>query len=90
MTQKTIHGWAVVIDSNDPYKAPELWTQKISGLLDSEDSDHWIKTSSIKGKRGEFLVTNSGSEYILGSVNPEYELQFPNARKRLFDSLPEV
>lgn len=91
MTKKIYH-WSLVKD-DDPYKAPELVTLKLHGLLDSEDSedsDYWVRTSTVVGKRGGNVVTNSGSEYELVTVNPEYENVYPNARERLFSTLKEV
>lgn len=91
--KKTIYHWGI-IPSGSPYLAPELWKRKLHGILIDpecpEDDDHWITTSSIVGKRGDCIVTNSGSEYLLGEVNPSYERSFPNARERLFNSLKEV
>lgn len=85
---KKIYAWGLVPSS--PYHAPEVVTMHIHGLLDSEDSEHWIKTSRIVGKRNGLIVTNSGSEYELMDVNEQYERQFPNARERVFNNLEEV
>ena len=62
----------------------------IHGLLDSEESDHWIKTSSIVGKRNGNIVTKSGSEYELVSVAPQYETLYPDAYNRTMAVLSEV
>lgn len=89
MIKKIFH-WGVVPKTFDPYKAPEEVTYCLCGLLDSEQSDHWIQTSTVVGKRNGNIVTRSGSEYQLESVNPDYELQFPNAYERVMKSLSEV
>ena len=57
---KEIYQWAIIQDQ-DPFKAPELRSMYINGLLESDESDHWISTSRIVGKRGEdCVVTKSG------------------------------
>lgn len=85
-----IYQWAVVM-TDDPYLAPELRKQHINGLLESSESDHWITTSSIKGKYGEdCIVTSSGSIYRLMDVREDYGMLFPNARDRLFSTLPDM
>lgn len=91
----TIHNWSVVNWRPSPYAAPEQGVQRISGKLEvsgdqkPEYRDD-ILTSSPVGKRDDCVVTKSGSHYKLGDVDPEYERLFPNAKKRLFDSLPIV
>ena len=47
-----------------------------------------ICTSPIKAKVGDLVITRSGSAYALGKINPEYETLYPNARERLFSTLP--
>ena len=94
--------WAVVRAQISPYMAPEQPLQCLQGIL----SDHGrmpdgsdVTTSPIIGKRlvdlgiGEqryVVVTRSGTEYLLGAIDPLYEDIFPDAEVRLFKSLPEV
>lgn len=50
-----------------------------------------VRSSQIQGKRGEHLVTYTGSVYELGTVMPFYEEHYgPDARARLLASLREV
>lgn len=89
---KTLQDWAVV-SSATPYTAPECITQslrgKVYGHTKFTDGESVI-TSYIIGKRAHLVVTKSGSLYKLGRVSKEYAKLYPNARKRLFNSLPEV
>lgn len=81
-------------------KAPELWTptdettQHLNGRIYDDkrffrDGER-VTTSAIKGKRGGKVVTKSGTEYELLESAEEYEKEFPGARQRLMDSLPEI
>ena len=54
------------------------------------DDGNNITTSSVVGKRGSFVITRSGSKYLLGVVDPQYEERYHDARYRLFSSLPEM
>ena len=49
-----------------------------------------IITSAIIGKRNGRVVTKSGSEYILGKVNLDYEREYPGALERVMESLVNV
>jgi hypothetical protein len=94
--QKSIllQNWAVVYPPNiTPYTPPELITQHLCGLAMNHPrfpEGYDITTSAIMGKRQGSVVTKSGSVYLLGIPAKDYEAQFPNAEKRLFDTLPEV
>lgn len=86
-----LENWGVV--AFDPYQAPEIQQQSLQGNVyhSSKFPDgHSIVTSPIIGKRNDTVITLSGSEYHLGKVSDEYEKLYPDARTRLFDSLPEV
>jgi hypothetical protein len=47
-------------------------------------------TTEVIGKRGEKVVTKSGTEYTLGEIDPLYEQHFPNAKQRLLNTLLEI
>ena len=86
----TLNNWSIVAHSGNPYLAPELHSCCLCGIV----SDHpafedgaRIQTSSIVAKNDEEIVTFSGSTYLLGTVDPDYESQFPGAYERLLDSL---
>lgn len=87
MKQTVINNWAIVTASLDPYLAPELHKQYLYG--DVEGYSGPVTTSSIQGKRGENIITRH-TEYVLGVVDPKYELQFPNAKQRLLNSTSEI
>jgi len=88
-----IENWAILYREQDPYLAPELRTNCVGGNVHDNPkftNGTYIHTSSIEGKRGNKIVTHSGSEYELGEPNPEYEKIYPDARNRVFNSLKEV
>lgn len=93
MSKYMIENWCVTYQDNNPYLAPELRKQCLGGRATNvEDLDDLytenIITSSIVGKTKEgHVVTKSGSVYTLGTINPEYEKLYPNAKNRLLDSL---
>lgn len=82
-----LRNWSVVIaEEFDPYKAPELYAARLHGnvyghhkFVDGAE----ITTSRVVGVTENAVLTNSGSTYELGEVNPEYEKLFPDARKRI-------
>lgn len=83
----TLRNWSVCTHAKNPYQAPELGVSVLRGIV---FDGMFVRTSEIIGKRGDKVVTRSGSEYTLSDVDPVYERQFPDARKRLFDQLREV
>lgn len=94
-----IDEWSVVFTPADitPYTAPEQISQSIHGRVSNHakfSTGDSITTNSLVGKREidgeEVVVTRSGSMYRLGEVLPDYGKQFPDAKARLFNSMPEV
>jgi hypothetical protein len=85
--------WAVVVRA-DPYKAPELLRQSLSGICKGHPDfpdDHFVTTSHIRGKTVDNkVVTSSGSHIELLDVNPQYAAQYFNPRERLLGSLPLI
>jgi hypothetical protein len=84
-----LDNWSVVNDG-DPYKAPEQQESRLHGNAFGHprfDDGKTITTSAILTKDGDLILTRSGSRYELGDIDPEYEKIYPNARKRLIDSL---
>lgn len=84
-----LENWSIGIGGDDIYLAPELQPKYLHGLVyghpkfnDGEE----INTSSIVriDKDREMVLTYSGSEYVLGDIDPEYEKQFPDAKNTLF------
>ncbi len=91
-----LENWALCYQG-DQYTAPELRKPILSGnvfnhpLATTRHPDgKFIVTSTIIGKRGRKVITKSGTEYLLGKVNPDYEKQFPNARQRVFRNIPKL
>jgi hypothetical protein len=89
-----LENWAVVFrPSGDPYKAPEQLPQCLNGNVYDHQKypdGKQITTSRIKGRRGGRVVTQTGSVYSLGKIDPNYAKAFPDAETRLMNSLPTV
>lgn len=55
------------------------------------DNGKNITTSDVIGKNAsDHVFTKSGSVYQLGLPKPEYAALFPDARRRLLDSIPLI
>lgn len=82
-----LENWGIIYceDFNDPYIAPELLVPALVGFRNGES----VKTSTVLGKHGNCVVTKN-SLYELGTPDPAYEKEFPNARARLFTTLAEI
>lgn len=90
---RILNNWSVCVLDFQPYQPPECQKQGLHGNVSNHpgfDEDAEITTTSIKGQRGGLVVTNSGGLYELGTIDPQYEATFPDARSRLFSTLPEV
>lgn len=85
--------WSIqyVNSSSDPYRPPELCERALTGSVSGHPrfpEGHRIHTSPITQvlDSGE-LVSQSGTVYELGEVDPGYEAYCPNARERFLRSL---
>jgi hypothetical protein len=88
--------WCVTPLTTSPYTPPECQAHGLAGTVyghpsrDFFDGDS-ITTSEVVSVKvnGDDVIatTRSGSQYLLGTVAPEYERQYPNARERLIKSL---
>lgn len=90
-TKYKLNNWSVVSAAN-PYLAPELSRMCLMGEVEGHperDDGKTIVTSSIVGKFRGKVITNNGSEIELGEPKEAYEKAFPNAKRRLFDTLPQ-
>lgn len=86
-----LENWALTPTDRNPYLAPELQSMVLIGEVYGHprfEEGHHISTSTIVGKRGEVILTRSGSEYELGEPHPDYEAAFPNAKQRALSSIP--
>jgi hypothetical protein len=84
----TLKNWSLVV-KNSPYQAPELGDVCLRGISfghPKHDDGTVVVTTPIVKKEFGVITTRSGSEYTLlpGEVNPEYEVLYPNAFKRIF------
>ena len=75
-----IENWSIV-SSGTPYTAPEM----ISACLEGEVYSHphfengtEVTTSQIIEIHGRTIYTISGTKYLLGNVDPEYQKAYPN------------
>lgn len=85
--EKLLEDWSIVCLCD----ASEASLHKLAGKVFGDETrtpGKKIITSAIVGKTGEMVKTKSGSLYRLGKVDPDYEAAFPDAKKRLFESLP--
>jgi hypothetical protein len=83
-----IENWYLIYTDNNGFIAPELKSVSVCGdIFDSEkfSDGEFIRTSTIvKFNSDNFSVmTLSGSEYLLGKVDPQYEKIYPNAIERI-------
>ena len=94
---KAIHldNWAVVSRTASPYYPPESGLQCLNGNATGHPkhpNEVWVgmSTSPIIGRCGDFVLTQSGNLYSLGTVAADYEKVYSDAKKRLMESLPEM
>lgn len=90
-----LENWSFTAKGNDGFKAPEQLIPCLQGNVfgHSNPKNHdgkFIATSRLMGKRNGRVVTQTGSEYELGEVDPNYEKAFPNAKERLLSKLNEI
>jgi hypothetical protein len=88
--EKLLENWGLV--NANPYLPPELSAFSLVGDVYGDEkraAGKKIVTSCVVGKVGDMVKTYSGSLYKLGTVHPEYEKLFPNARERVLKALPE-
>lgn len=88
----TLTDWAIIKDPRDPYKAPEMRQECLTGKRESDlVNGTSCTTTPIVGKTSDgYVVTRSGTHYKLLTVHPDYEKQFPNAFERLINSLQVI
>jgi hypothetical protein len=89
-----LENWGVVSLQRNPYQAPEMAAKGLSGeVFNSEkfEDGATITTTEIVGAEvcpgGVQVRTASGSVYELGTVNADYEKQYPGALERMLKSL---
>lgn len=72
-----LENW-LVIENNDPYVPPELKDKRLQGNVYGHprfEDGKWITTSSLVELDvvAGTAKTFSGSEYTLGTIDPEYD-----------------
>ncbi len=84
-----IDNWSVTAKGIfDPYQPPEVKSHRLFGIVLDHPKHPGVKhiTTSpiiaVNPVQGTVL-THSGSLYELGTVDPDYEAAYPNARNRL-------
>lgn len=80
-----LYNWSLCT-TGSPYEAPELKVPKLQGKTKGSrqfpDGTH-IVTSNLLLVVGNVAFTKSGSRYVLGDIDPEYEKRVPQALERL-------
>ena len=87
---KILNNWSVVY--KDPYKAPEQQSPCLCGHVSGHErfeDGKIVTTSTIMGLEDGFIITYSGSKYKLGTIDARYESVYPDAEKRLLESLEQ-
>jgi len=78
-----IENWSIIFDGkSDPYQAPELRHSCVMGKVYNHrefKDGHNIITSTIDKVEKGCIITQSGSNYELGEINPKYLETYPNA-----------
>lgn len=89
MTEKLIRieNWSILLDFEDEeYTSPQNYFLSFAGMAYGHpkfEDGTGIKTSRIVSYKRGIFKTASGSAYVLGNVNPDYEIKYPNAYSQL-------
>lgn len=91
----TLNNWSICAAGLNPYQAPETIEQCLQGNVFGNPrfnaGDHITTTGIVSvDPEKDLVITRSGSVYKLGTIDPAYEDQFPDAKARLFASWPNV
>lgn len=82
--------WRVISRVESGLPSPDKYPIHLQGIVAGHgfipDGRH-ITTSRVVSRRGNQVVTRSGSAYELGRIDDSYERLYPNARERLLQSL---
>lgn len=87
-----IENWSVVSREDDEYIPPEAEIPCLSGNVFGHphfNDGERVSTSDIIGcdEKEEVIICGS-RRYKLGAVDPDYEREFPDAKRKLLKSLP--
>lgn len=82
-----LENWSV--GARNPWAPPELRQPalhgKVTGHPRKPDGSE-VTTSPIVSAEGDKIQTLTGTLYELGDVDPTYEVLYPNAKVRLFET----
>lgn len=81
-----LENWSVLVDHDGPNRYLKGVVSGHPRLPDGAE----IRSTSIQGRRETRIVTLSGSEYELGTPDPQYLRFFPNALSHVLEGLPEM
>lgn len=81
-----IEDWSLVIFSDDPLKTP-YFQGKFYGHKSIPDGEMAITSRIIVYFPNRNLFKSLNALYRLGTVNPEYEKQFPDVYKRILQGI---
>jgi 7-cyano-7-deazaguanine synthase len=87
-----INNWSLGGHPTSPYQAPET-NLRLHGVVTGHPNfpdGSEVTTSRIKEVRNGKVYTHTGSEYELGTVDPEYEKLYPNALHRLLSRAIQI
>lgn len=84
-----LENWCVTSRTIDPYKAPEQGAKCLGGNAYGHprfEDGHPVTTSPIIKVDPDTrqVTTKSGSVYVLGSIDPRYLEEYPDAENRFF------
>lgn len=85
-----IDHWCIIARSSPWLQPPEHERFCLHGVVRGHyrcADGKEVTTSTIVSRRGDRVVTKSGSEYELGPADPMYEALYPNARERMLANL---
>ena len=86
-----LDNWSLT-SNQDGWKPPELVRYFLAGVVTGhpylEDGER-IRTSFVVGRQGD-LIETVNTLYRLGTVDPDYEALYPNAKEQILARLSEA
>ena len=82
-----LNNWCI-IDDEEKYTSPQNYFLRFIGISFGHpafEDGTAIKTGRIISYKNGVFTTGSGSQYILGKVNDEYEINYPHAYSQLVE-----
>jgi hypothetical protein len=89
-----LENWSVTYTNESLYDPPEVWDYRLQGKVyghpNFPDGDFIVISVPLGWDEETKEVICLSRRYKLGKVNPAYNKQFPNARKRVIASLKKM